>query len=61
MVGFCLFLLFRATPSAYGGTQARGRIRAVATGLHHSHSQHKIQALSATYDTVHGNAGSLTH
>ena len=39
---FLLFLLlllfFRATPRAYGGSQARGLIRAVATGLHHSHS-----------------------
>ena len=30
--------LFRATPTAYGGFQARGRIRAVAAGLRHSHS-----------------------
>ena len=40
-----LFLLFRATPEAYGGSQARGQIRAGAAGLHHSHS----------------NTGSLTH
>ena len=33
--GFCLF---RTTPTAYGGAQARGLIRAVAAGLHHSHS-----------------------
>ena len=33
-----LFLLFRATCVAYGGSQARGLIRAVAVGLHHSHS-----------------------
>ena len=32
-----VFCLFRAVP-AYGGSQARGRIGAVATGLHHSHS-----------------------
>ena len=25
-------------PAAYGGSQARGRVRAVATGLHHNHS-----------------------
>ena len=42
---FCLFAFPRATPMAYGGSQARGQIGAVATGLHHSHS----------------NAGSLTH
>ena len=27
-----------AAPAAYGGSQARGRIRAVAAGLCHSHS-----------------------
>ena len=31
-----IFCLFRATPMAYAGTQARGSIEAVATGLHHS-------------------------
>ena len=36
---FCfVFCLFRATPAAYGGSQARGLIGAVATGLRHSHS-----------------------
>jgi len=35
----CLFfLLFRATPKAYRGSQARGRIRATAVDLHDSHS-----------------------
>ena len=33
-----VFCLFRAIPVAYGGSQARGWIRTVATGLHHSHS-----------------------
>ena len=33
-----LFRLFRATPAAYGRSQARGRIGAAAAGLHHSHS-----------------------
>ena len=39
-VGPCFvgFLLFGAAPAAYGGSQAKGRIRAVATGQHHSHS-----------------------
>ena len=32
------FLLFRATPVAYGLSQARGPIRATAAGLRHSHS-----------------------
>ena len=33
-----IYLLFRAASSAYGGSQARGRIGAVAAGLGHSHS-----------------------
>ena len=33
-----LFIYFRAAPAAYGDSQARGRIRAVAAGLYHSHS-----------------------
>ena len=33
------FGLFRATPTAYGSSQARGGIEAVATGLHHSSQQ----------------------
>ena len=35
---FCLFAISWAAPTAYGGSQARGRIRAVATVLHQSHS-----------------------
>ena len=33
-----LFLLFRATPAAYGGSQARGQIGAAVASLYHSHS-----------------------
>ena len=33
------FCLFRALPVAYGSSQARGLIRAVAAGLRHSHSK----------------------
>ena len=36
------YLLIRAAPVAYGGPQARGRIRAVATRLHHSSRQRWI-------------------
>ena len=58
---FCFFFFFsRAAPMAYGGSQARGWIGAVAMGLHHS-QQHGIQAASLTYATAHGNAGSLIH
>ena len=32
------FLLFRATPEAYGSFQARGQTEAAAAGLCHSHS-----------------------
>ena len=32
-------LLFRAAPTVYGGSQARGWIRAVAASLHHSHTK----------------------
>ena len=35
---FYFFCLFRATPTAYGGSQARGWIGAVAAGLQHNHS-----------------------
>ena len=35
---FFSFLLFKAAPAAYGGSQARGHIGAVATGLRHSQS-----------------------
>ena len=31
------FVLFRAVPTAYGGSQARGLIGAAAAGLRHSH------------------------
>ena len=33
-----LFAFSRTAPAAYGGSQARGLIGAVATGLHQSHS-----------------------
>ena len=32
------FCFFRATLVAYENSQARGQIRSVAAGLHHSHS-----------------------
>ena len=35
MLSFCLF---KAAPTAYGGSQARGQIGATAAGLCHSHS-----------------------
>ena len=35
---FCLFAFSRAASTAYGDSQARGRIGAVAIGICHSHS-----------------------
>ena len=37
-----MFLLFKATPAAYGSSQARGRIGATAAGLCHSSWQCQI-------------------
>ena len=36
---FCLFAFSSAAPMAYGGSQARGLIGAVAVSLHQSHSK----------------------
>ena len=58
VVSFLALLFFRATPAAHGRSQARGWIRALAAGLHHSHSNAGSQlSLPPTAD----NAGSLTH
>ena len=35
---FCLFATSWAAPLAYGGSQARGLIGAIATDLHQNHS-----------------------
>ena len=49
-------------PAAYGNSQARDRIGATAAGLHTPEPQQlRIQAVSATYTTVHSNTGSPTH
>ena len=53
--------LFRAAPKAYGGSQARGQIGAVANGLRHSHSNARAKLHLQPYTTAHGNARSLTH
>ena len=58
---FFSFLFFRNTVMAYGSSQLRGWIGATADGLHHSSQQNQIQAMSVTYTTAHGNAGSLTY
>ena len=43
---FCFCLLFRAALEACAGSQARGRIRATATGLHHNHSSRQCWILN---------------
>ena len=40
---FFFFYPFGAAPAAYGGSQARGLIRAVATGLCQSHSNARFE------------------
>ena len=40
---FAFCFVFRAAPVAYGGSQTRGWIGAVAAGLHHSHSNAKSE------------------
>ena len=59
---YCLFVLFRAASVACRSSQARGLIRVVAAGLHHSHSNARYKpCLRPTYTTAHDSAGSLTH
>ena len=51
---FVCLLLFRAALAAYGGSQARGQIRAVAAGLHHRSQQRQIlNPLSKARDRTH--------
>ena len=38
LYSFWSFCLFRAAPAAQRDSQARGQIRAIAAGLHHTHS-----------------------
>ena len=54
---FCLFAISWAAPAAYGGSQARGPIGAVATGLRQSHSNAGPEPrLQPTPQAAHGNA-----
>ena len=55
-----LFCLFRAAPTAYGSSQARG-LSGATVAAYDTSQQRQIQAVSVTYTTAHGNAGSLTH
>ena len=55
---FFFFCFFRAAPVAYGNSQARGRIRGTAAGLHHSKAS---PGLICNQHHSYSNAGSLTH
>ena len=50
--------LFRAAPTAYGNSQAKGHIRAVAASLHHSPA---IQDPNCVCDVHHSSPKCLTH
>ena len=56
--------MFRAAPAAYGGSQAKGLIRATAARLRHSHSNARSEPrlqptpqLTATPDPKHTERG----
>ena len=53
---YLFIYVFLGPHSAYEDSQARGRVRAVAAGLHHSHS-----SATGLYTTAHSNARSLAH
>ena len=42
---FFFFLLFRAAPAVYGNSQARGLIRAAASGLSHAGSMLRLRLI----------------
>ena len=56
-----LLLSFRATPAAYGSSQARGTIGASAAGLPHSHSNARTELRPWPTPQLTANVGSLTH
>ena len=59
---FFFFFPFQVALMAYGSSQARGPIRAVAAGLRHTTATaHGTQTMSANYTPAHGNMGFLTH
>ena len=58
---FLFVCLFRATSTAYGGSQARGRTRAVAAGLNHSHSNTGPKPRLQPTPQLTATARSITH
>ena len=53
------FFLFKATPLAYGSSQARSQIRAAAACLRHSYSNARSQPCVQHTPQLTGNAGSF--
>ena len=58
---FFFFLLFMAAPMAYRGSQAKGRIRAEAASLRHSHNHARSEQHLWPPPQLTVDSGSLTH
>ena len=56
-----IYLLCRATPTAYGGSQARGSNQSCSCRPTPQPQQCWVQAVSVIYTTAHDNTGSLTY
>ena len=61
LIFFFFFFLYFCLNRAYGGSQPRGPIRAVAVSLCHSHCNSKSELRLQPTSQAHGNTGSLTH
>ena len=58
---YFIFCLCRATPVAYGGSQARDQNWSRSRWPTPQLQQSQVQAMSSTYTTAHSNSGFLTH
>ena len=56
-----LFFIFRAAPMGYRGSQATGRIRVVAAGLCHSHSNTGSESCLRPTPQLRATLDTLTH
>ena len=59
VIFYFFFFLFKATPLAYGSSQARSQIRAAAACLRHSYSNARSQPCVQHTPQLTGNAGSF--
>ena len=59
--GMGYFIFFRAISMAYWGSQARDQIRAIATGLYHSHSNARSKLCLRHTPQLASNTEFLTH